>query len=105
MLHGQCVALGFVAAAYISYKRELLSAEEFFEIRDMNIGFDLMFTVDGIDSEEILNYTKSDKKMDDGKIRFVLLKKIGKAYIDTEVTDAELLEAIDFINADKIEID
>lgn len=105
MLHGQCVALGFVAAAYISYKRELLSAEEFFEIRDMNIGFDLMFTVDGIDSEEILNYTKSDKKMDGGKIRFVLLKKIGKAYIDTEVTDAELLEAIDFINADKIEID
>lgn len=105
LLHGQCVALGFVAAAYISYKRELLSTEEFFEIRDMNIGFDLMFTVDGIDSEEILKYTKSDKKMDGGKIKFVLLKKIGKAFIDTTVTDEEILAAIDFINADKIEID
>lgn len=105
LLHGQCVALGYVAAAYISYKRELLSTEEFYEIRDMNIGFDLMFTVDGIDSEEILKYTKSDKKMDGGKVKFVLLKKIGKAFIDTSVTDEEILAAIDFINADKLELD
>lgn len=105
LLHGQCVALGYVAAAYISYKRQLLSTEEFFEIRDMNIGFDLMFSVDGIDSEKILEYTKSDKKMQDGQIKFVLLKKIGKAFIDTTVTDDEILEAIDFINADKMELD
>lgn len=105
LLHGQCVALGYVAAAYISYKRQMISTEEFYEIRDMNVGFDLMFTVDGIDSEEILKYTKSDKKMVGGKVKFILLKKIGKAYIDTTVTDEEILEAIDFINADKIEID
>lgn len=105
LLHGQCVALGYVAASYISYKRGLLSTEEFYEIRDMNIGFDLMFTVDGIDSEEILKYTKSDKKMDGGKVKFVLLKKIGKAFIDTSVTDEEILSAIDFINADKLEMD
>ncbi len=105
LLHGHCVALGYVAAAYISYKRGLLSTEEFYEIRDMNVGFDLMFTVDGIDSEEILSYTKSDKKMDGGRVKFVLLKKIGKAFIDTNVTDEEILAAIDFINADKLELD
>lgn len=105
LLHGQCVALGCVAAAYIAYKRDLLSTEEFYEIRDMNVGFDLMFSVDGIDSEEILNYTKSDKKMDGGKVKFILLKKIGKAFIDTTVTDEEILAAIDFINADKLELD
>ena len=103
LLHGQCVALGSVAAAYISFKRGLLSTEEFYEIRDMNVGFDLSFLVDDIDSEEILKITKSDKKMDSGKIKFVLLKNIGKAFIDHTVTDEEILEAISFINADNLE--
>ncbi|MDO5539849.1 MAG: 3-dehydroquinate synthase [Eubacteriales bacterium] len=97
LLHGQCVALGCVAAAYISYKRQLLSTEEFYEMRDMNAGFNLMFSVDNIDAQEILSITKSDKKMDGGKVKFILLKKIGKAFIDTSVTDEEILDAIRFI--------
>lgn len=97
LLHGQCVALGCVAAAYISFKRGLLSTEEFYEIRDMNVGFDLMFSVEDIDPQEILTITKSDKKMDQGSVKFVLLKKIGKAFIDTTVTDEEILEAVNFI--------
>ncbi len=97
LLHGQCVALGCVAAAYISFKRGLLSTEEFYEIRDMNIGFDLMFSVDAIDPQEILSITKSDKKMDQGSVKFVLLKKIGKAFVDNTVTDEEILEAVNFI--------
>lgn len=103
LLHGQCVALGYVAAAYISFKRGLLSTEEFYEIRDMNVGFDLSFLVEGIDSQEILRITKSDKKMDAGKVKFILLEKIGKAFIDHTVTDEEILEAVEFINADNLE--
>ena len=103
LLHGECVALGTVAAAYISFKRGLLSAEEFYEIRDMNVGFDLSFLVDGINDEEILRITKSDKKMDSGKVKFILLKKIGKAFIDHTVTDEEILEAVAFINAENLE--
>ena len=103
LLHGQCVALGTIAAAYISFKRGLLSTEEFYEIRDMNVGFDLSFLVEGIDSQEILRITKSDKKMDAGKVKFILLEKIGKAFIDHTVTDEEILEAVEFINADNLE--
>ena len=33
LYHGECVALGTVAAAYISWKKEMLSMEEFYEIR------------------------------------------------------------------------
>ena len=95
--------MGSVAAAYISFKRGLLSTEEFYEIRDMNVGFDLSFLVDGINSQEILHITKSDKKMDAGRVKFILLKGIGKAFIDHTVTDEEMLDAIDFLNADNLE--
>ena len=71
--HGQCVGLGYIAAAYISYKREQLSAEELYEIRDMNVGFDLPITFSGLTPEDILTATKLDKKMEQGKIKFILL--------------------------------
>lgn len=97
LYHGECVALGAVAAAYISWKRELLSMEEYYEVRDMFVPFYLPISVDDIDPQEILRLTKSDKKMESGKIKFVLLKKIGKAVLDTSVTDEELLAAINEI--------
>lgn len=98
LYHGECVALGTVAAAYISWKKEMLSMEEFYEIRDMFVPFYLPISVDDIDPKEILKLTKSDKKMEAGTIKFILLKKIGKAVIDRTVTDEEILAAIEEIN-------
>ena len=98
LYHGECVALGAVAAAYISWKKELLTMEEYYEIRDMFVPFYLPISVDNIDPQEVLRLTKSDKKMESGTIKFVLLKKIGKAVIDRTVTDEEILAAIEEIN-------
>ena len=55
---------------------------------------------DGLNPEEILAATKSDKKMENGAIKFVLLDSMGHAVVDRTVTDEELLEAINFINGD-----
>ncbi len=93
--HGECVALGTIAACYISYRRQQLSTEEFYEIRDMFLPFFLPITLpDDADASLILEYTKADKKMRAGKIRFILLKDVGKAYIDTTVTDEEMTDGI-----------
>lgn len=103
MLHGECVAIGFVAAAYISWQRGMLDEEEFYEIRDMNVGFGLPISFDGVSSEAVVAAVKRDKKMDAGKIRFILLKKLGRACIDTTVTEQEMLEALRLLNADERE--
>lgn len=97
LFHGECVALGAVAAAYISWKRQMLSMEEYYEIRDMFVPFNLPISVENINPEEILRLTKSDKKMESGKIKFVLLKKIGRAVLDKTVTDEEILAAVNEI--------
>ncbi len=94
MLHGECISLGMVAAAYISWKHNWLSMDEYYEVRDMFVPFNLPISIDSINPEEILRLTKSDKKMESGQIKFVLLKKVGKAVIDRTVTDEEILEAI-----------
>ncbi len=98
LTHGECVALGCVAAAYISWKHEWLSMEEYYEIRDMFVPFYLPITIDDIDCEEILRLTKSDKKVEGESIKFILLKKVGKAVIDRNVTDEEILNALSEIH-------
>lgn len=97
MLHGQCVALGYVAAAYISMKRGLLSLEELQEILDANICFGLPNQTADLDENEVLAATKKDKKMSGGTIKFILLEKMGNAIVDKTVSDMELLEAIRYV--------
>ena len=97
LMHGECVALGCVAAAYISWKRNLLSKEEYYEIRDMFVPFNLPISIDKIDPEKIYELTTSDKKTEGDHIKFILLKKVGKAIIDTTVTKEEILAGINEI--------
>lgn len=98
LLHGECVALGCVAAAYISWKKGRIEMEEFYEIRDMFVPFQLPISADDLDTEQIVRLTKSDKKMDKGHIRFVLLDGIGQAVLDDTVTDEEIRAAVEELN-------
>ena len=94
MLHGECVAVGIAAAADISRNRGDITDEAAEEIKDTLNRFKLPCTVSGLQAQDILAATKLDKKMDGGRIRFILLRSIGQAYIDPTVSDEELLKGI-----------
>ena len=94
LLHGQCVAIGLVAAAYISWKRELLTEEEYNRIREGCLLYERPVSAEGLDEAAVLVVTKKDKKMEQGQIKFVLMKGIGNSFIDRSVSDEELLEGI-----------
>lgn len=94
LLHGQCVAIGLIAAAYLSMERGLLSADEYEEIRNGCKAFRLPLATDSLNEKEVLAATKKDKKMEQGHIKFILMDGIGKSFIDKTVTDEELLSAV-----------
>jgi 3-dehydroquinate synthase len=94
LLHGQCVGLGTVGAAWLSLNRGWIREEEYGDIVEAEKAFGLPVSLSGMDPESILQATRSDKKMEGGKIRFILLKGIGNAVIDRSVTDTELMAAI-----------
>ncbi len=99
--HGECVALGSVAAAFISWKKNWLTMEEYYEIRDMFVPFNLPISVELLDIDKVMENIKKDKKAENGTINFVLLKKIGKAVIDNTVTPEEIKEALNELNFDE----
>ena len=94
LLHGQCVGVGLVAAAYLSMKRGLLNEQEYQEICRGCADYDLPINVDGLIPRDVLAATKKDKKMEQGHIKFILMDGIGKSFIDKTVTDAEMLSCI-----------
>lgn len=97
MLHGECVALGCIAAANISHMRHLIGEDEYLEIRDMFVAFHLPIALRGVNftAKEVVENTKSDKKNASGTLRFILPVRLGKAVIDETVTEKELLQAVE----------
>lgn len=94
MHHGQCVGIGMIAAASISRERGLLTMDEYCQVCRACELFDLPLKVSGLSSEDIIQATKKDKKMENGQIKFILMNGLGKSYIDKTVTDEELSRAI-----------
>ena len=99
LLHGQCVALGCVAAAGLSAKRGEITMEEALHIREVFADFGLPTAIAdfGLSREEIIAATKNDKKMDSGRIKFILLHRVGEAFIDRTVTDEEMNTCLDWL--------
>lgn len=96
--HGECVAVGCVAAAWISCQRGYLTLQELEDIEKLFVHYRLPVRVSGLDPKQVLQTTKSDKKMEAGHIKFVLLKRIGEAFVARDVEDGELLDAIRYIS-------
>ena len=99
LCHGECVALGMVSAGYISCLKGTVSQEQLEELKTILQSCGLPTSLEGFSHspEEILAATKLDKKMDSGKIKFILLNALGESYITKELTDSEILEGIRYI--------
>ena len=97
LLHGECVALGSITAAFISWKKGYIQMDDYYEIRDMFVPFNLPITLDDIDPQKIMDNIKYDKKNEGNTLKFISLKKVGKAFVDTTVTADEIKAALDEI--------
>ena len=97
LLHGHCVALGCLAAAYISHLRGKISMDEVELLGELLEQFELPRTVTGISPEAVIRATKNDKKMDGGTVKFILLERVGDAYVDRTVTEEEMRRGLSYI--------
>ena len=102
LCHGECVAIGCAAAAWMSWKRGLISEKEKEAAEQLLLDYQLPVSVKGLKPEDIVKTTKLDKKMDAGKVKFVLLKKIGEAFVTRDVEDEELLRASQYVCGEEI---
>lgn len=97
LLHGECVGLGMVAAAFISVLKENITKDELIHIETILLSYGLSVRFKGIDNEVVVANCFHDKKKEGTKIRFVLLDSIGSCYSTTDVSIDEMNAAIEYL--------
>lgn len=93
-LHGECVLIGCILATIISYNKGTISDEKKQHIIDTLYRYNIPELPKTLDIDKVIQYTRNDKKVVGDRIKFILLHDIGDAYIDMEVSDEDMKNAL-----------
>lgn len=99
LLHGEAVAIGMVGAAYLSVKRAGLPMADAVAIASALEAHNLPVALGDVSVDLIKEHLMRDKKFSDGRMRFVLLPRIGEAVVSDAVTAADVEETLEMIRA------
>lgn len=96
LLHGEAISLGVIAALRMSEKRSSLTPEDSEQILQLLDQFQLPKALPNtFNVEKILKLMQTDKKFVQGQIRFVLLPRLGDAFVSSEVTQDDIRQRIE----------
>ena len=99
LLHGEAIAIGMVLESYISKEKNLITNDEFHQIKyTLTHLFDpVVFSEKAIES--IQKLLIHDKKNEYGKVQFALLDGIGKCKINENASNDLIINAFkDYVN-------
>lgn len=96
LLHGEAISLGLVAAASLSVRHAGLPQSEAGRITSALERHNLPQRLPPeISVDAVLEAVARDKKFQAGSVRFVLLKRLGEAFVSDAVTVSEIRSAIE----------
>lgn len=91
VLHGEGVAIGMVMAAELSSAMDWIQVEDVERIKKLLLAAGLPISPpEVLSSEQFMNLMSVDKKVQNGKIRLILLKAIGQAIISDDYSPDKL---------------
>jgi len=97
-LHGEAISLGIRAALHLSIEFSTLSEADADRIINILRKFELPTVLpEAIKTETILEKLSRDKKFAGGVIKFVLLDKLGSAFVSSDITIEAIRDAIEGI--------
>lgn len=94
-LHGEALSVGIVFASRLSLKLGKISRDDFLKIKDFLAYLSLPVSLDkNLDRKEIYSLFFKDKKNLEGRLRFVLLERLGRAELVDDLEEDFLLETL-----------
>ena len=94
-LHGEAVAAGTVMAADLSQRMGWISAQDVVRVRKLIERARLPVVAPDLGADKYLELMGLDKKVEGGKMRFVLLKQVGQAVVYGDVPPALLQQTLE----------
>jgi 3-dehydroquinate synthase len=94
LLHGEGVAIGMLCAARLAQRLGRVDAAFTQRLRDLLTALKLPLSVPDVDHEELIELMYRDKKVDRGKLRFVLPSRMGHVECVKDITTDDILAAL-----------
>ncbi len=94
LLHGEGVAIGMMCAARLAERLGRVDVEFVERQRKLLEAFGLPLDVPDVDREDLVELMYRDKKVERGKLRFVLPTRLGHVELVRDVANEEVLVAI-----------
>jgi 3-dehydroquinate synthase len=90
--HGKAVAVGMILAAKLARRRGELNVKDEMKQHQLirKMGLPVSITNGQISRKQVLSFMKRDKKVRQGKLRFVLPRRIGSAVVREGISDEEV---------------
>ena len=95
LLHGEAIAVGMILESFLSLKLNLISNEEYAEIKYIITDVFEKVEFNEVDIQKIIDLLIFDKKNEFGKVQFALLNKIGEIKINQTVDNSLILLAFE----------
>ena len=96
-LHGEAVAIGMVAVSEISILRKLWTKDEAFRQKELIKKAGLPFNWPKLEESNVLRALEGDKKVKEGKVRFVIPTGIGSVEICNDITKEEIRKSLSLL--------
>ena len=93
-LHGEAVAAGMAMAADLSRRLGILSGADCERVRALLARAGLPVDAPALPARRLLELMSVDKKAKDGRLRFILLERIGAAVLRADVPQAAIEETL-----------
>ena len=90
LLHGEAVAIGMIIASKLSPINSLERNRLISLIKSANLPHKIELN----DENQMLDVMRTDKKVKNKKLRFVLLRSLGEAFVEEDLSEKEILDAI-----------
>jgi len=94
-LHGEAIGAGLLMAAAMSSESGFMTSAEVDRVRRLIERADLPTRIDGVSPEVALDHMRIDKKVRGGRIRLVLMGKIGDAFVTADYPEAALTRTLE----------
>jgi len=94
-LHGEAISIGMKIAGDIAAEKNLWLKEDSLRQNSLIQSYGLPTQIPKIKKKRVLNILMGDKKVRDGKMRFILPRKIGEVDIFNDVEESQFLKYFD----------
>ncbi len=96
LYHGEAIAIGIICEAYISTKMMGLAEAELQNISSTLLEWFSPYNIKTKAFQQLIQLMKKDKKNENEAINCTLISEIGKAHINQEVEEKEIIDSLNY---------